>query len=256
VAGGTDLAVEANLRYTRFPHLISLEAIPELRIFSDTEEHVEIGAGLTLQEIASHWQAAPPVLHEWLTLFASPLIRNRATLGGNLATASPIGDSAPLLMAFDADLRIAGPVGERIQPLSEFFTAYRKATLQRGEVLVSIRLPKPFPELARFYKVAKRKLDDISTVAACLAVSLDRAGRVHQARLAYGGVAEVPLRAKQAEAALEGCRWNPSVPYQAHDAIAATVRPISDHRGSARYRLAMAQSLLEKFVYETTGQAA
>src|SRR4029077_4856370 len=115
----------------------------------ESEDELEIGAGLTLSQVAQAWTSAPPVWHEWLPLFASPLIRNRATLGGNLATASPIGDGAPLLLALDARVRIAGPRGERIVPLDSFFLGYRKTALQPDELLVSILLPKPLPKIAR-----------------------------------------------------------------------------------------------------------
>jgi xanthine dehydrogenase small subunit len=102
VAGNTDLGVMTNLRHRRFRHLISLDGIPELREFRDTPDMIEIGAGLTLTEIGERWTGAPDLFRDWLRLFASPLIRNRATLGGNLATASPIGDAAPMLLALDA----------------------------------------------------------------------------------------------------------------------------------------------------------
>jgi xanthine dehydrogenase small subunit len=256
VAGGTDLVVESNLRGASFPHLISLDALPELRTLQETQEYVEIGAGLTLNEIGARWAAAPAVFHEWLGLFASPLIRNRATLGGNLATASPIGDAAPLLLALDAHVRIAGSGGERIEPLTGFFTGYRTTTMKRGEMLIAVRLPKPFPALARFYKIAKRKLDDISTVACCLAVTLGSNGLVEKARFAYGGVAETPLRVFDAEQTVEGRTWSAAAIRHAQDAVVRSLRPISDHRGSANYRLAMAKSLLDKFLYEAGKEAA
>ena len=121
VAGATDLAVEANLQDRRWPLLVSVEALPELRVFADKPEHVEIGAALTLSELEDRWTEAPPVVRDWFPLFASPLIRNRATLGGNLATASPIGDAAPLLLALDARLKIAGYQGKRSIGLDKFF---------------------------------------------------------------------------------------------------------------------------------------
>jgi xanthine dehydrogenase small subunit len=256
VAGGTDLCVESILRGRRFPHLISVEALAELREFRESADETEIGAGLTLSEIAGRWSAAPAVWNEWLPLFASPLIRNRATLGGNLATASPIGDSAPLLLALDAAVRIAGPRGLRTVPLSEFFLAYRRTALAPGEVLVSIAIPKPLPSRARFFKVAKRQLDDISTVAACFAMDIDSRGVIRHARLAYGGVAPVPLRATAAEESLIGARWNEFAVHRAQDILARTLHPISDHRGSAAYRLALAQNLLEKFWWEQQVEAA
>jgi xanthine dehydrogenase small subunit len=250
IAGGTDMAVESNLRLRRFPHLISLEALAELRTFYERENEIEIGAGLTLSEIGQSWTSAPLVWHEWLPLFASPLIRNRATLGGNLATASPIGDGAPLLLALDARVRIAGVRGERTVPLDRFFLGYRKTALQPGELLLSIILPKPLPAIARFYKAAKRRMDDISTVAACFAMDLDDADRVRRARFAYGGVAAVPLRATAAEDAILGARWNEVTIERAQEVLERTLHPIGDHRGSAEYRLALTGSLLEKFFWE------
>jgi xanthine dehydrogenase small subunit len=243
LAGNTDLGVLTNLRDQRFKHLISLEGVAELREFHEDEGVIEIGAGLTLTEIGERWQSAPQVFRGWLKLFASPLIRNRATLGGNLATASPIGDAAPLLLALDAELRLASQTGERIVPLAEFFHAFRETELKRGELIRSIRIPKPLPEHIRFYKVAKRGLDDISTVAAGISVRQD--GVV---RIGLGGVAAVPLRAREAEQALEG--GDEDSRERAKDVLRRTLRPIGDHRGSAKYRLAMAQSLLDKFWLE------
>ncbi len=250
VAGNTDLGVMTNLRDQRFSHLISLEGISELREFHDQQDWIEIGAGLTLTEIGELWGNQPAIFREWLPLFASPLLRNRATLGGNLATASPIGDSAPMLLALGAHLRLTGTNGDRMVPLHEFFTGYRKTSLRRHEILRSVRIPKPLPAHARFYKVAKRAMDDISTVAAGLSVARDSDGRIRRARFAFGGVDAIPMRAAAAEEALTGTRGNAADLKRATELIARTLKPISDHRGSAEYRLAIAQSLLEKFWYE------
>ena len=250
VAGNTDLGVVTNLRGQRCSHLISLEDVPELLTFRDGGNAVEIGAGLTLTAIGEYWHDSPQIVREWLPLFASILIRNRATLGGNLATASPIGDSAPMLMALDAEVVIVSLSGERTVPLSEFFRGYRETLLARGEILKSIRIPKPLPTEARFYKVAKRSLDDISTVAAGFSISRDDNGRITRARLAYGGVAAVPLRAVGAEQLLEGTFGEPAHLSRAKASIRQSLRPIGDHRGSAEYRLALAQSLLDKFWFE------
>jgi xanthine dehydrogenase small subunit len=247
VAGNTDLGLMTNLRHRRFPHLISLDGVAELREFRDTTDAVEIGAGLTLTEIGERWIGAPNMFHDWLRLFASPLIRNRATLGGNLATASPIGDAAPMLLALDAELLIAGVKGERTIPLYSLFRAYRQTSLEPGEVIRSVRIPKPLPAHARFYKVAKRRVDDISTVAAGIAIRTGDSGRIQSARIAFGGVAPIPARVVEAEEAIVH-----SDPERAKDILRRTLHPMSDHRGSAGYRLAMAQSLLDKFLWSVT----
>ena len=246
-AGNTDLGIATNLRGERYSHLISVEALAELREFAETTDAIEIGAALTLSEIAEKWRNPPDVFHAWLPLFASLPIRNRATLGGNLATASPIGDSAPLLLALDASVRIANPRGERLVPLSDFFLGYRKTALAHGDLLRSVRIPKPFPEFVRFYKVAKRRMDDISTVAAAIAMTRDSSGQIETARIALGGVAATPLRAMDAEKIVEGTRFSRVDVDRATESLRAHLKPIGDHRGSAAYRMAMAQSLLAKF---------
>jgi xanthine dehydrogenase small subunit len=251
VAGATDLGLESNLRGRRWPRLISVEAIDELLTVSETDDVVSIGAALPLSDIGRQWPGAPPAFHEWLTLFASPPIRNRATLGGNLATASPIGDAAPLLAALDARLRIAGPLGVRTIELGSFFTGYRKTTLGRGEILTAIEIPRPLPERLRFYKVAKRVLDDISTVAAAMAVDCDSGGRVRRARFAFGGVAATPVRLDAADEAIVGRAWDEPAVERVQRVLDRTLAPIGDHRGSAAYRLEVAKSLVEKFWWES-----
>jgi xanthine dehydrogenase small subunit len=250
IAGGTDLGVEANLRGARWPHLVSIEAIAELREFSSTPQRVTIGAALPLNEIGRRWTDAPAMFHEWLGLFASPLIRNRATLGGNLATASPIGDAAPVLLALDAVIHVAGIAGRRAIPIASFFTAYRRTAMQPGEIVVSIEIPKPLPEFLRFYKVAKRRLDDISTVAAAMAMDLDGGGRIQRSRFALGGVAATPVRILEAEDAVTAQSWNESAVARVQNIFDRTLTPLSDHRGSAEYRLEVSKSLVEKYWWE------
>lgn len=247
IAGGTDLGVEWNLHGLRWTHLISLEAIDELRTFAEDAESVMLGAALPLSEIGRLWTNAPPVVHEWLTLFASPLIRNRATLGGNLATASPIGDAAPLLLALDAVVHAAGPEGRRKIPLSSFFVGYRKTALRPGEILTTIEIPKPLPALVRFYKVAKRRLDDISTVAAAMALDSETSGNIRRARFAFGGVAATPLQVVEAEATVVGKPWSEAAVERVQNVLGRILTPMSDHRGSKEYRLEVSKSLVEKF---------
>lgn len=239
VAGNTDLGVATNLQSARFPHLISVDAVPELHVWKEGENWLEIGAAVSLTELGERWANPPGVINEWLPLFASPLIRNRATFGGNLATASPIGDSAPLLLALGAEVRVAGSSGERTLPVEFFFAGYRRTMLAADEVIVSVRLPKPFPSYARFFKVARRRTDDISTVAACFAL-----GQTGVIRMGFGGVAATPVLLTATD------------PNTVPDLLARTLKPVSDHRGSAAWRLALTQSLFEKFWYERSRVAA
>jgi xanthine dehydrogenase small subunit len=250
IAGGSDLAVDSNLRGSRSAHLVSVEAIAELRAIVETDAAVMLGAALPLADIASGWRGAPAVLHDFLELFASPPIRNRATLGGNLATASPIGDAAPFLTALDAVVHVAGVGGRRKVPLSSFFRSYRETTMERGEIITAVQIPKPLPRFVRFYKVAKRRLDDISTVAAGMAVDVDAAGRVLRSRFAFGGVAPTPTRLTEAEEAIRDRLWNEAAVRRVQDVIDRTLKPMSDHRGSKEYRLAVARALVERFWWE------
>jgi xanthine dehydrogenase small subunit len=256
IAGATDMSVDANLKFRRWPYLVSLDGVAELRQFVETNDSVHIGAALPLTEIALHWGNAPPAFREWLLLFASPPIRNRATLGGSLATASPIGDSAPLLMALDAVVHIAGARGRRTVPVASFFAGYRRTSLEPGELLTAIEIPKPFAPSIRFYKAGKRRVDDISTVAAGMSMDQDSVGRVTRAVFAFGGVAAVPLRVYAAEEAALGERWNQAAVERVQSALERTLKPISDHRGSAEYRVEVAKSLVEKFWWERQEAAA
>ena len=247
IAGASDLGVESNLRSRRWAHLVSLEAIDELRECLETSESVKLGAALSLTDIGQRWVNAPRFVYEWLELFASPLIRNRATLGGNLVTASPIGDAAPLLMALDAVVHAAGPTGRRAIPLSSFFVGYRRTALRPGEILTAIEIPKPLPAVVRFYKVAKRRMDDISTVAAAMAMDWESSGYIRRARFAFGGVAATPVRMLEAERAVVDQLWNEAAVERVQRILGRTLTPMSDHRGSKEYRLEVSKSLVEKF---------
>jgi len=254
IAGGTDLLVEANQKGRRFEVLIALGGVAELQRFEVTGDEVSIGAGLTLSALERRLHAAPellPLVRELLPLFSSRLIRNQATLGGNLATASPIGDAAPALLALDAELTLVSASGQRRLPLREFFTGYRTTGLAPGELIEAVHCRLPLPRWQRFYKVSKRVLDDISTVAAGFGLDLDAEGRVERLRLAYGGVAATPLRVSAVEALAAGKPWSEETIAELVSALQASASPLSDHRGSAAYRLAMMGRLLQKFFHET-----
>jgi xanthine dehydrogenase molybdopterin binding subunit/xanthine dehydrogenase small subunit len=266
IAGATELGLDITKRFTRFPTLLSVESIPELRDIRATESEWHIGAAVTLTEIEERMAGEFPALGRMLRVFGSRQIRNRATMGGNLAAASPIGDSAPVLLALGGKVVLAAlaaednsaqtPMVERTLPLDEFFLAYRKTALQPGEVLKTILVPRLAREpgikrLCQWHKVSKRREMDISTVAACFAVHLDRDGVVVRARLAYGGVAATPVRARQTERALEGRRWSEETVGAVLPILRAEFTPISDVRGSAEYRLALTVGLFEKFFYST-----
>lgn len=250
IAGGTDLVVPINQQHVRHERLLSLEHIAELRGITFTDRAIEIGAGESLASIEETLHGRVPLFDQLLPLFASRLIRTRATLGGNLATASPIGDSPPVLLALDAQVIIATRTGDRVVPIDQFFTGYRRTALLPGELLRGVRIPLPLPKIQRFYKVSKRRMDDISTVAAGFTLETDEDGIIGSARLAFGGVAATPVRAMNAEAALIGKTFDAEAIDAACALAMAALAPIGDHRGSAGYRKAMVGSLLRKFLAE------
>ncbi|MEZ4249694.1 MAG: xanthine dehydrogenase small subunit [Polyangiales bacterium] len=252
VAGGTDVVVEVNHRDARFDAIVSLDALPELRGIEVSDDAITIGAGEPLAAVEEALHGQVPLLDELWPLFSSRLIRNRATLGGNLGNASPIGDSPPALLALDAEVVLASKTGERTVPLDGFFTGYRKTILAPGEILRAVRIPKPLPTIQRFYKVSKRVMDDISTVAGAFALTLAADGTIAKARLAYGGVAATPVRAKDAEAALVGKRFDESAVRVIRPLLQKAFSPMDDHRGSAAYRKAMVTSLVEKLAFEVS----
>ena len=249
IAGGTDVIVELNQEGTRYARFLALEAIAELRVISEEEEALVLGAGVTLSDIEERLGNLVPLLAQVIPLFASPLIRARATLAGNLATASPIGDGAPLLLALDAEVELASVRGRRRVAIRQFFAGYRQTVLEPDELIVAVRLPARQPSHAHFYKVSKRKLDDISSVAAAFALEVEE-GVVAKARLAYGGVAPTPARAEEAEQRLIGAPFDHHLADLVRPILERAFSPISDVRASAAYRTAMVQRLFERFLWE------
>jgi len=260
LAGGTDLMVYANQRYQRFPALISVEALSELHELTvdARESALVLGAAVPLTRLEralSESEAGAGLLEQLLPLFSSRLIRNRATLGGNLGTASPIGDSAPALLALGAELELVSLRGTRRLPLADFFLDYRRTALEPGELIRAVRIARPLPAFQRFYKVSKRVLDDISTVAAGFALTLDEGGKVTRFGVGLGGVAATPLSAASLEQVALGRVWNEATLALLLAEAARLGTPQSDLRGSAAYRRAMLGKLIEKFFYESQSHA-
>ena len=182
VAGSTDWGVELNIRHARAALTIGIERITELREFAVGRDVIDIGAALSLSEIEARLAGRVPLLDQVFPQFASRLIRNGATLGGNLGTASPIGDTPPALLALDASLVLASSQGEREVRLADYFTGYRQTVKRPDELIKTIRIPLPVAPVSAFHKIAKRRFDDISGVAVAYALRLsDGAGPASEA---------------------------------------------------------------------------
>ncbi|MBS0633296.1 MAG: xanthine dehydrogenase molybdopterin binding subunit [Verrucomicrobia bacterium] len=249
VAGATEIGVELNKKFKAFPVLISTEGVGELTQITATPGAWRIGAAATLTAIEEKVAPEYPSLAKMLRVFAARQIRNRATLGGNLATASPIGDSAPVLMSLDASLVLASATSERTVALADFFTGYRQTVLKADEIIREIVLPRSAPAagLTRrvdFVKVSHRVELDISIVAGAFRVDVDAAGIVREARLAYGGVAERTKRVLKAEAALIGKELSDA---SVSEILRGEFAPIDDVRSGAAYRRGLVVTLWEKF---------
>ena len=247
VAGSTDWGVELNIRHARAALTIGIERLEELREFSYGPASIELGAALSLSEIESRLDGRVPLLADLFPQFASRLIRNGATLGGNLGTASPIGDAPPALLALDASLVLASVAGMREVPLAGYFTGYRQSVRRPDELIKTIRIPLPLAPVTAFHKIAKRRFDDISSVAVAYALALDDDGVVASVRIGLGGVAATPLRATAAEEALRGRPWTRGGVAAAAEEMARAGTPMSDHRASESYRIAMLRNSLLKF---------
>ena len=250
VAGSTDWGVEVNLRGARAASVIAIDRLPELRGLAVDDDRIEIGAALTLTEVERRLGDRVPLLAQLFPQFASRLIRNGATFGGNLGTGSPIGDAAPALLALEASLVLASVDGEREVALSDYFTGYRQSVRRADELIRSVRIPLPLARLAAFHKIAKRRFDDISSVAVGFALEVTD-GVVTKARIGLGGVAAMPVRALATEAALEGRAWAPATAEAAADVLRGEGTPIDDHRASAAYRAAMLGQSLRKLYAES-----
>jgi xanthine dehydrogenase small subunit len=252
VAGSTDWGVELNIRHARAELTIGIDRIAELREFSFGPDYIDLGAALSLSEIEARLAGQVPLLADVIPQFASRLIRNGATLGGNLGTASPIGDTPPALLALDAWLVLASARGEREVLLADYFTDYRQSVRQPDELIKTIRLPLPLAPVTAFHKIAKRRFDDISSVAVAYAMRLDGDRRVASVRIGLGGVAATPLRAVAAEEALHGRPWTRETVADAAEVLAQVGTPMGDHRASEAYRIAMLRNSLLKLYAEET----
>ena len=251
VAGSTDWGVEVNIRGRRAPLVVAIEQLPELRTLTIGEDVVEIGAALPLSEVERRLDGRIPLLAQLLPQFASRLIRNRATFGGNLGTGSPIGDTPPALLALRARVVLASVAVGREVDLAEYFTGYRQTVKRPDELIKAVRIPLSLATTTAFHKIAKRRFDDISSVAVAFALDIS-GGVVTGATIGLGGVAATPLRARATEEALVGKPWDVATVKAASEVLRGEGTPMSDHRASSAYRSHMLGTALLKLYSQTT----
>jgi xanthine dehydrogenase small subunit len=262
LAGATDLGVLHNKWKGRLAQVLSLHLIPELYNLKNTKGRIEVGARVTLAELRSFLKVnfatdstSAIEFVKFLDLFASPQIKNVATLVGNLANASPIADTPPFLLISETLVEVAGARGTRLIPIEEFFLGYRKTAVKPGEIItkISFVLPKKNESFV-LRKVSERKDLDISAVNAAFRLSFTdtKKTRIKEAWLALGGVAATPLRLRKTEKTLCGRDLDSGnillTIESAVESLQAEIQPIGDVRGSAAYRRVLAENLLRSFL--------
>jgi len=255
LAGSTDIGLWVNKMFRDLPRLVYIGALDALKRIDERDGVLSIGAAASLEDA---WRALvgrwPTLAEIWLRFAGVPL-RHTGTMGGNVANGSPIGDSAPVLMALDASLVLRRGEASRRVRLADFYTGYMKNLLAPGEFVQAIEVPTASRASVRAYKISKRFDCDISAVCAGLAVELDDDGTVAAARLAFGGMAATVQRAARTEAALVGKAWDDAAVAAAQAALASDFVPLTDMRASAAYRLQVARNLLRRFWLETRPNA-
>ncbi|TQI76251.1 xanthine dehydrogenase small subunit [Bosea sp. AK1] len=257
VAGATDVGLWVTKAMKRLDPVISLGRIEALRAITDEGSHLRFGAMAGHIDVRAALTALSPQLDELMRRFGGEQVRNAGTIGGNIANGSPIGDLPPALIALDATLVLArrseAGIERRSIPLESFFIDYRKQDRRPGEFVESVLVPKLADGmLFHASKVSKRFDEDISAVCGAFRLTLGSDGQISEARLAYGGMAGIPKRAKAAEAALIGQHWNEGAVTAAIAALPQDFSPLDDMRASAHYRLTIAGNLLRRFLIETT----
>jgi len=252
LAGGTDLCLDVTQQMKTLPSVVSVNAVPELKTINVEGGFLEIGSAVTLSECLDVMSPLIPGSHELLLRFGSDQVRNQGTVGGNIGSASPIGDLPPVLIALDAELTVQCGDANRTVMLADHYLGYKKTTLATSEFIRSIRIPLPMQDsIFAIHKVSKRMDDDISSI--CMAIHLPMThAKINDARIAFGGMAAIPTRALQAEHALNGTSLTSESVKQAQNALAEELCPISDARASADYRLRVAQNLLQRVYLEVT----
>ncbi len=256
VAGGTDLLPQATQQRQPLERVLDLGRVEALRTIHHDGEALVLGATASVQAVfaalAAHW----PGLRGFAQRFASAPLRATATLGGNLANASPVADLPPLLIALSAEVELASVRGNRCVPVEAFYTGYRQTVLAPDELVVTVRVPLDLPGASTTqvwaHKVSKRWEDDIAAVTLALRVQVQD-GVVQSVGLGLGGVAATPLRARQAEAALQGQPWSAATVAKAAVALQAECQPLSDLRASRAYRMALLGNLLQRCWLDSQG---
>ncbi len=255
VSGASDTALRQTKKRELLAEILDVSDVTELKYLVEEEHVYKIGAGLNLEKLKLYSIEKLPALHKMLQVFGSLQIRNLATIGGNIGSASPIGDTLPLLIACKAKVKVQSQDSERLINLEDFIKGYRLTDVRYDELITAIHIPKPPADtLVRSYKVSKRKDLDISTVSGGFSLQLE-GGHVKEIILAFGGMADRPKRASETEHYLLWKPWTRSNVEHAMKILIHEFTPLNDARAGADYRKVVAGNLLLKFYAEMSIQA-
>ncbi len=247
--GGTDLSLEVTKKRKELKKVIYLGSINKLNFIKTHKNELEFGATVPLTKFEKHIKKYYLDFYNVLKRYGSVQIRNVGTIAGNIATASPIGDSLPLLMVLEAKIIIDGNNGKKIIPINEFFVGYRKTKLKKGEFIYSIKIPLSKHNIFKAYKVSKRFDDDISSVCGSFNLEINK-DYIKKVKIAYGGMSEVPKRAIKTEKILKNSKFSEEIFDKATKNLEKDFSPIDDMRASKEYRLEIAKNLLLKCYFE------
>ncbi len=249
LSGGTDLSLTVTKERKDISSIIYMNSISELHYIKNNNKYIEVGATTPLIEFESYIEKYYPDFAKILKRYGSPQIRNVATIAGNIATASPIGDCLPLLLSLNAKVVLQDLKKTKILFLDDFFISYRKTKLKKGQFIHSIRIPLFKDSTFKAYKISKRFDDDISSVCAAFNFEIVK-NKFRNIRIAYGGMAATPKRATYCEKILSNSLVTDETINKAKKALEKDFKPISDMRASRSYRMEVAKNLLEKFCVE------
>ena len=254
VAGATDVGLWVTKQMRKLDTVIYLGAVTELKQIEDDGSDLKIGAAVSYTDASSAITARYPAFGPLIERIGATQVRNAGTIGGNIANGSPIGDMPPGLIAAGVRLALRSTQGQRFIDLEDYFISYGKQDLRAGECVEQILLPVPLgDQLFATYKVSKRFEQDISAVCGAFSLRIEN-GTIKNARVCFGGMAEIPKRAMACEQALNGSSWNLETINQAMQAMLEDFTPLTDMRASAQYRMRVAQNLLQRFFLEHTAK--
>lgn len=253
VAGATDVGLWVTKQFRPITPAIFLNQCRDLQDIAVSEDGLHIGAGVTMDRVLTLMADHHPSYAEMIRRYGSTQVRNAATIGGNIANGSPIGDNPPALIALGASVHLRFRDTRRDMPIEDFYVEYGKQDRYPGEFVEAITIPHQ-PDRLRVYKLSKRFDQDISAVCGAFDIEIEE-GTVVGARIAFGGMAGIPKRAEHVEQALIGQQWNEDIIVTAWDAWDKDFTPMSDMRASAEYRLSAARNMLSRYLLDDLGAA-